>query len=174
MPTSRRNFLKTAGATLAIPWLDSFNGFAHAADVETSPQRLLMICLPLGIYRNAIIPGEAGPKYKSTEYLSLIDDFRDRYTVISGLDHPGVSGGHSAEPRIFTGIPSNKKNVRSLDQYVAGKVGQETRFDSLALSAGRNEFSWNGRTRSTYLASAMPIMRCRITAKTRTTSPSSS
>ena len=72
MPTSRRNFLKTAGATLALPWLDSFNGFAHAADVETSPQRLLMICLPLGIYRNAIIPGEAGPKYKSTEYLSLI------------------------------------------------------------------------------------------------------
>jgi hypothetical protein len=143
MPTSRRNFLKTAGATLAIPWLDSFNGFAHAADVETSPQRLLMICLPLGIYRNAIIPSEAGPNYKSPEYLSLIDDFRDRYTVISGLDHPGVSGGHSAEPRIFTGIPSNKKNVRSLDQYVAGKVGQETRFDSLVLSAGRNEFSWN-------------------------------
>ena len=102
-----------------------------------------MICLPLGIYRDAIIPEDSGTNYQSTEYLSLIDEFRDRLTVISGLDHPGVNGGHSAEPRIFTGVPSNKKNVRSLDQYLATKVGQETRFDSLVLSAGRNEFSWN-------------------------------
>ena len=116
MPTSRRNFLKAAGTTFALPWLDSFNGFAHAVDAETTPQRLLLICLPLGVYRDAIIPTEAGPDYQSPEYLSLIGNFRNRYTVISGLDHPGVSGGHSAEPRIFTGIPSNKKNVRSLDQ----------------------------------------------------------
>jgi hypothetical protein len=143
MNTTRRNFLKAAGATLALPWLDSFHGFAHAGDAKTPPQRLLLICLPLGIYRDALIPTEAGPNYTSTEYLSLIEDFRDQFTVISGLDHPGVNGGHSAEPRIFTGVPSNKKNVRSLDQYVAGKVGQETRFDSLVLSAGRNEFSWN-------------------------------
>jgi hypothetical protein len=143
MPTSRRNFLKAAGTTFALPWLDSFNGFAHAVDAETTPQRLLLICLPLGVYRDAIIPTEAGPDYQSPEYLSLIGNFRNRYTVISGLDHPGVSGGHSAEPRIFTGIPSNKKNVRSLDQYLVGKIGHATRFDSLVLSAGRNEFSWN-------------------------------
>ena len=115
----------------------------HAADSGSSPQRLLMICLPLGIYRDAFIPENPGTTYQSTEYLSLLGDFRDRLTVISGLDHPGVGGGHSAEPRIFTGVPSNKKNVRSLDQYLATKVGQETRFDSLVLSSGRNEFSWN-------------------------------
>ena len=143
MNTARRNFLTASGATLALPWLDSLSGFVHAADSPASPQRLLMICLPLGIYRDAIIPKESGPQYKMPEYLSLIGDFRDRFTVISGLDHPGVNGGHSAEPRIFTGVPSNRKNTRSLDQYVASKVGQETRFDSLVLSAGRNEFSWN-------------------------------
>ena len=142
MNTTRRNFLKATGATLALPWLDSIHGFAHAAHAKAPPQRLLMICLPLGIYREALIPEEAGAKYKTTEYLSVIDDFHDRYTVISGLDHPGVNGGHSAEPRIFTGIPSHQKNVRSLDQYLASQIGQETRFDSLVLSAGRNEFSW--------------------------------
>ena len=143
MNTTRRNFLRASGAALALPWLDSLSGFVHAADSKASPQRLLMICLPLGIYRDAIIPKESGAQYKPPEYLSLIDDFRDRFTVISGLDHPGVNGGHSAEPRIFTGVPSNKKNVRSLDQYLATQIGQETRFDSLVLSAGRNEFSWN-------------------------------
>ena len=143
MNTTRRNFLRGTGAALALPWLDSLSGFVHAADSKSSPQRLLLICLPLGIYRGAIIPEDSGTNYESTEYLSLIDQFRDRLTVISGLDHPGVSGGHSAEPRIFTGVPSNKRNVRSLDQYLATKIGRETRFDSLVLSAGRNEFSWN-------------------------------
>jgi len=137
----RRKFLTTAAAPLALPYLDSLSGFAHAAETD-APQRLLMICLPLGIYRDAIIPGSAGADYEMPEYLSVIDEFRDKMTVISGLDHPGVSGGHSAESRIFTGVPSNQKNTRSLDQYLASKVGQSTRFDTLTLSAGRNIFSW--------------------------------
>ncbi|MEZ6130194.1 MAG: DUF1552 domain-containing protein [Planctomycetaceae bacterium] len=142
MNITRRSLLKTTGATLALPWFDSVGGFAHAAEAKTPPQRLLLVCLPLGIYRDALIPQHDGEDYAATEYLSVIDEFRDRYTVISGTDHPGVNGGHSAEPRIFTGVPSHQKNVRSLDQYLASHIGQQTRFDSLVLSAGRNEFSW--------------------------------
>jgi len=139
---TRRNFLKaTAGTGFALPWLESVGGFAHAAESE-SPQRLLMICLPLGLYPEAIIPTTTGREFEMTEYLSVIEAFRDQFTVISGLDHPGVNGGHSAESRIFTGVPSNLKNTRSLDQYLAGKIGQATRFDTLTLSAGRNIFSW--------------------------------
>jgi len=139
---TRRHFLKTlSGTGLALPWLDSIGGFAHAAESD-SPQRLLLICLPLGMYRDAVIPQAAGGDYETTEYLSVIEEFRDQLTVISGLDHPGVNGGHAAESRIFTGMPSNKKNVRSLDQYLASRIGQHTRYDSLALSAGRNIFSW--------------------------------
>jgi len=127
---------------MALPWLDSFGGFAHASDSKAAPQRLLMICLPLGIYRDAFAGTETAADPTSTEYLSALNPFRDQLTVITGLDHPGVNGGHSAEPRIFTGVPANKRNARSLDQYVAAHIGGETRFDSLALSAGRNEFSW--------------------------------
>lgn len=101
MAWNRRTFLTASGLSLALPWMESLGGFAYAEKPVAAPQRLLMVCLPLGIYRDAIIPGEAGAKYQSPDYLSLIDDFRDRYTVISGLDHPGVNGGHSAEPRIF-------------------------------------------------------------------------
>ena len=141
MSLSRRHFLKASGTGLALPWLDSLGGFAHAADAA-GPQRLLMIALPLGIYRDGIVPSQSGANYELPEYLKAIGGFRDRFTVISGLDHPGVNGGHSAEPRLFSGVPSNKKNFRSLDQYVAGKIGEQTRYDSLVLSAGRNEFSW--------------------------------
>jgi hypothetical protein len=145
IPTMNRRQLltRTAGA-LCLPWLESLGGFAHAAEAATdaAPQRLLLICVPLGLYRDALIPRDDGARYAASEYLSIIDEFRDRYTVVSGLDHPGVNGGHSAEARIFTGIPSNQRNVRSLDQYLAAKIGQNTRFDSLQLSAGRNIFSW--------------------------------
>lgn len=140
---NRRDFLASAGSVAALPWFDSLGGFAQSTEMKVSPQRLLMICLPLGIYRDALIPSQEGSDYEATDYLRFLDEFRDQMTVISGLDHPEVNGGHSAEPRIFTGIPSNKKNIRSLDQYVASRIGADTRFDSLVLSSGRNEFSWN-------------------------------
>src|SRR5262249_7224453 len=56
--------------------------------------------------------------------------------------HPRIGGGHSAEPRVFTGQPVGTRNVRSLDQYLASHIGQHTRFDSLVLSAGKNDYSW--------------------------------
>jgi len=143
MGWTRRNVIRASGAALALPWLESLGGFAHAADTsKAGPQRLLLISLPLGMYRDALIPQQAGERYESTDYLAAIASFRDKVTVISGLDHPGVHGGHATEPRIFTGVPSGKKNARSLDQYLARHVGAETRFDSLTLSSGRNEGSW--------------------------------
>ena len=39
-------------------------------------------------------------------------------------------------------MPSNKRNVRSLDQYLAAQIGRHTRYDTLPLSAGSNNFSW--------------------------------
>jgi hypothetical protein len=142
MNITRRHLIKGTTAMLGLPWLESLGGFAHAADAKAEPRRLVLINVPLGIYQDALKPKQAGPRYAASEYLAVLNDFRDRFTVISGLDHPGVGGGHASEARIFTGVPSNKRNARSLDQYLASKIGQHTRFDTLALSAGRNGFSW--------------------------------
>jgi hypothetical protein len=139
---ARRNFLGGAGITLALPWLESLGGLSHAAEVGREPRRLLLVCLPLGIYREAYVPKQAGTDYELTEYLAPLADFRQQFTVISGLDHPGVGGGHAAQTRIFTGIPSVERNRRSLDQQVAATLGRHTRFDTLTLSAGANDFSW--------------------------------
>lgn len=139
---TRRSFLRGAGVTLTLPWLESLGGIAHAAQAGKEPRRLLLVCLPLGIFRDAFIPKQAGAGYELTEYLAPLRDLREHFTIISGLDHPGVGGGHAAQPRIFTGVPSAERNRRSLDQHVAAALGQHTRFDSLALSAGANDFSW--------------------------------
>lgn len=139
---SRRNFLRGTGVVLSLPWLESLGGLVHAVEPGKEPRRLLLICLPLGIYRDSLVPKQAGAGYEPPEYLAPLADLRDRFTIVSGLDHPGVSGGHAAQPRIFTGVPSAERNRRSLDQYVAATLGQQTRFDSLVLSAGANDFGW--------------------------------
>lgn len=140
--STRRNFLRGAGITLALPWLESLGGIVHAAEAAKEPRRLVLVCLPLGIYRDSLIPKQSGAGYELPEYLAPLADLRDRVTIVSGLEHPGVSGGHGAQPRIFTGVPSAERNRRSLDQHVAGVLGQHTRFDTLTLSAGANDFSW--------------------------------
>lgn len=140
--STRRTVLSGAGVALSLPWLESRGGTVHVAEAGKEPRRLLLICLPLGIYRDSFVPKSPGADYELPEYLSPLVDFRDQFTIVSGLDHPGVSGGHSAQPRIFTGVPSSERNRRSLDQYVAATLGQHTRFDSLTLSAGANDFSW--------------------------------
>ena len=139
---SRRSFLRGAGVALCLPWLESLGGIAHAAEAGKEPRRLLLICLPLGIFRDSLIPKQSGAGYELTEYLAPLADLRDRFSIVSGLEHPGVGGGHASQPRIFTGIPSAERNRRSLDQYVAATLGQHTRFDSLGLSAGANDFGW--------------------------------
>lgn len=139
---NRRVFLCGTGVSLCLPWLESLGGIAHAAEAGKEPRRLLLICLPLGIFRDSFIPKQSGSDYELTDYLAPLVDLRDRITIVSGLDHPGVGGGHAAQPRIFTGVPSSERNRRSLDQYVAATLGQHTRFDSLALSAGANDFGW--------------------------------
>lgn len=142
MHLSRRNFLRGAGSLVGLPWLESLGGFAHASDEKAEPRRLVLINVSLGIYREALMPQQTGTGYEATEYLSIIDQFRDQYTVISGLDHPRVGGGHASEARIFTGQPDGTRNVRSLDQYLASKIGRHTRFDSLTLAAWDNNYSW--------------------------------
>ncbi len=140
--SNRRHLLRSAGISLSLPWLESLGGITHAAEAGKEPRRLMLICLPLGIYREAFVPQQAGHDYEPTEYLEPLQDLRDHFTILSGLDHPGVGGGHAAQTRIFTGVPSAERNRRSLDQHAAATLGRYTRFDSLTLSAGANDFSW--------------------------------
>ncbi len=58
-------------------------------------------------------------------------DLRDCFTIVSGLEHPGVSDAHAARPRSFTGVLSSERNHRSLDQYVSASLGQQTRLRRL-------------------------------------------
>lgn len=100
-----------------------------------------MICIntTLGLHTPNLFPEKAGRDYELTPYLEAIKEFRDDFTVFSGLSHPEVDGGHPAELCYLTSAPhpraDNFKNTISLDQYAIEQLVPDTRFGSLVLAS---------------------------------------
>jgi len=145
----RRHFLRSSGITLGLPLLNSMLPTSlRASEKEKEPdiRRQLSICSPLGIHTPLLFPEQAGRDYKSTPYLDPLQPHRQKFTVISGLMHPDVDGGHSAEKSFLTGAAHpgqpSFKNTISLDQYAAERIGHLTRVPSLALSANHTGLSY--------------------------------
>jgi hypothetical protein len=100
---------------------------------------MVFINTTLGLHTENLFPKTAGTDYELTPYLNEVKDFRGDFTVFSGLSHPEVDGGHSAEASYLTAAPhpraDNFKNSISLDQYAIEKLVPDTRYASLQLSS---------------------------------------
>ena len=134
MKTNRRNFLRAAGISLGLPMLESFG----ASPGQLLPRRMIAINQDLGFIPKLFFPKGAGRNYELSSYLEKIADHRDKFTVFSGLSHPGVDGGHRADKSFLTAAPhpgrASFRNTISLDQLIANEIGHETRFRSFSLS----------------------------------------
>ncbi|MGE0606536.1 MAG: DUF1552 domain-containing protein [Pirellulales bacterium] len=147
-PFHRRNLLRAAGVTLALPMLDSLLPRARAGQQAAAvPRRMVCICTPLGVHPEAFFPQEAGKDYGLTPYLEPLEELRDDFTVISGLSHPDVGSSHDSIFSFLTAAPHPEvragfRNSISLDQVAAEHIGDQTRFASLSLSAEGFGLSW--------------------------------
>ena len=93
---SRRTFLKAAGVSLALPCLDVFAS-DRARGADTQPRRrMVCICTPLGLHPPFFFPEKKGKDYELTPYLEVLKDFRNDFTVVSGLSHAGMSPGFAS------------------------------------------------------------------------------
>lgn len=140
---TRRSFLRAAGVSLALPWLDAF----AQAPAARPPRRMVCICTPLGLHAPNLFPAQAGRDYAMTPYLDVLRDFRNDFSVISGLAHPEVGSSHDSIISFLTAAPHPERragfrNSISLDQFAADHIGGETRFPSLALSCEGFSLSW--------------------------------
>jgi hypothetical protein len=153
MNLNRRRFLRTAGVSLAIPWLDALAprralaGGRAIGSANATPRRMVCICTPLGLHAPNLFPETAGKDYALTPYLEVLKDFRDDFTVISGLSHPEIESSHDSIFSFLTAAPHPERragfrNSISLDQVAAEQIGGQTRFPSLALSAEGFSLSW--------------------------------
>ena len=130
MKIQRRHFLRTTGISLALPWLEAF-----AAPGANGPaRRMICICAPLGLHPDYFFPQKTGRDYELSPHLEIVKEFRDQFTVISGLEHAGMSSsfGHQASASFLTGVPGagrpGFRNAISLDQFAASHIGAQTRF----------------------------------------------
>jgi hypothetical protein len=153
---SRRRFLQGAGIALSLPFLDSMLGpFARAAESASplapgaTPRRMFGICNNLGLLPEHFFPSGSGRDYQPSRYLQLLQEYRNDFTVFSGVSHPNVDGGHPSDISFLTAAPhpgsSSFRNTISLDQYIAERIGTFTRFPSLTLAVnGNRSLSWTG------------------------------
>jgi len=134
---TRRRFLRGAGVMLALPLLECMRPvFGRAAQVKP-PRRLFLISNNLGFLPKPFFPKTAGRDYELPATLSELAEVRDEFTVFSGMSHPDVNGGHSAENCFLTAArgptKSGFRNRISLDQFAVEKLGQLTRYPTLNL-----------------------------------------
>lgn len=144
MNLTRRTFLRAAGVSLALPLLE-----LHAVGVPAAktPRRMVCINTPLGLHPAAFFPGKAGKDYPLSPYLEILKDFREDFTVISGLSHPDVGPSHDSNFSFLTGAPHPEqragfKNTISLDQFAAEFLHGQTRYTSLPLSCEGFGLAW--------------------------------
>ncbi|QDU02287.1 hypothetical protein V6x_19890 [Gimesia chilikensis] len=165
MKTSRRSFLRgAAGATLALPWLESL---ARSEDPPQPAQRLAVFYVPIGVVRRGFFPGEhnaAIPKFTSsqeeitretglkvgmrplqelTPTQQPLEKVKQKVTLITGMDRFYKHGSdvHAQCASCFLSSATAhavKSSVyplaRTFDHIIADHVGEKTPFRTLELS----------------------------------------
>ena len=148
---ARRALLRGAGVALALPLLDAMRP-AWSAESSEVPRRLVAIQTNMGIMPQFFFPEKAGRDFTLPAYLEKLAAHREQFTVLSGVSHPGVTGGHAAEKCFLTGTPHPERggfrNWVSLDQFAAETLGNRTRYPSLVLAVSNEPQSTLSYTRS--------------------------
>ncbi len=134
---SRRTVLRGAGVAMAMPWLSAMERAFAASTKPQAPRRFVSMTMGLGLIGDNLYPDTAGHNYKPSRYLKALQDLRNELTVVSGVSHPSVTGGHRAEASLLSAAPMSSsaasRNSVSLDQLMAKHLGHHTRFPSLVL-----------------------------------------
>ena len=146
--STRRSFLRATGVGLALPLLDSLRSRKARAAEAGIPQRMVCICTSLGLHAPFFFPEQAGTEYEPSPYLKLLEQHRQELTLFNGVSNPDQSGadGHSSGMTWLTAARnpglSGFRNTESIDQWIASRIGLETRFPSLQLSTDGSSQSY--------------------------------
>ncbi|HEX7899884.1 MAG TPA: DUF1552 domain-containing protein [Planctomycetota bacterium] len=151
-PISRRTVLRGLGASVALPWLD-----AMASPLRSAPPlRLGFVYTPNGKNMADWTPKTEGAGYELTPILQPLKDFRDDFSVLTGLtadkarSHGDGGGDHARALAAFlTGAQPRKTDgtdIRaglSVDQAAAAVVGDQTRLSSLEIGCESGAMAGN-------------------------------
>ena len=157
----RRTFLKGAGASIALPFLDAMvPALASARDNTEIPRRFSIIYSPNGMNMTEWTPAATGRSFALSSALEPFARYRDKLVVLTGLDNnegdawpgEGETAPHERAGGVFlTGVHPLRHGQTgiSLDQIVAMELGKKTQVASLEMGlhssdvVGHCEKGWN-------------------------------
>jgi hypothetical protein len=133
-PVSRRLVLKSLGATVALPWLESVS----AAAARKTPKRFACLFIGDGISPPHWWAGGDGPRMELGSSLEPLAPFREKINVIQGLFNREGDGGHArCTGNILSGAKLERgrtiKGGVSMDQVLAKHYEEETALPGLVL-----------------------------------------
>jgi hypothetical protein len=140
----RRLFLQSAGATMALPFLESMVPAmtALAQSAAQPPLRFGAVYFPNGAPMNFWMPQAAGA-LEITPILKPLEAHRDRLTVINNLSRAGgktVTDHAVSSAGWLSGVVAKQTEAEdislgvTIDQVLAKQVGQDTPFPSLEFA----------------------------------------
>jgi hypothetical protein len=137
---------------MALPLLDAMIpavGRAAKAAASKSAVKRRMVCIntPLSFHPPYFFPEQPGRDYALSPYLEVIGEYRNDFTVVSGVSHPDIGSSHDSNSSFLTAAPHPERragfrNSISLDQFAAEHLRGETRFTSLSLTCEGGSLSW--------------------------------
>jgi hypothetical protein len=141
---ARRTFLKAAGASLALPFLEGMVPAltAQSRTVANANPRLGFVYVPHGAIMDRWTPKTEGAGFEFTPILQALEPFREKLNIVSGMGHQAADSTavHSLSPATWlSGVrPKATQGTDAFagitaDQYAAAKIGQDTPLPSIEL-----------------------------------------
>jgi len=153
-PHTRRHFLRSSTALIALPALESigFRRFASAAAPAMPPKRLIFLGFGWGITTETWFPDikQPGTEYTLPEGLKPLARHKADFSIVQGLWNKYSNDGHSGSTYWLSGANryaepgQNSHNSISADQVAAAQLGLKTRFASIQLNGSEGDMGSSG------------------------------
>ena len=146
---TRRTVLRGLGVTMALPWMESTRVWGDVAKsakkASEAPTRMAILFAGCGFYKNEWWAKGEGKDMQLGKVLAPLNDFRENMVFIRGLYNKEALKGniHSSQTgNLLSGAPlasgGRIQSGTSVDQYVAQRIGHQTKIPSLVLGCEKS------------------------------------
>jgi hypothetical protein len=139
---NRRLFLQVAGATMTLPWLETYAN----PKTDKAPYRTAFLYMPNGVSPKTWTPVDEGFNYTPSEALEPLGDYKNQVSTFSNLQHKLTLKSKNPDAHrvgttnLLSGAQAyhtRAKNMscgKSIDQVMADQWGKNTYLPSIELS----------------------------------------
>ncbi len=141
---TRRTFLRGAGVTMTLPWLESLPAWGASATsasaVAASPKRFAVLFMGCGVHPDQWTAKGSGAEMELGRCLQPLTPLRSKINVVDGLFnkhatgvgiHPGQTGNILSGASLQKG--AELKGGVSVDQVLAHRLGEDAVQPSMVL-----------------------------------------